>query len=395
MPSAEPRTTATPPRKPVSLALQGGGAHGALTWGVLDRLLEDGRLDIASISGTSAGAMNAVVLADGYRRGGPDGARAHLTAFWKAVSEAASLSPIRRSVLDWVWGRFSLDYSPSYLFFENLSRVFSPYELNPFGINPLRDILANLVDFDNVNRCPDLRVYVTATNVRTGQPKIFRQGAVTADAVMASACLPQMFPAVEIDGEAYWDGGFVGNPALYPLVGDPNVPDIIVVQINPIVRQKVPKRARDIINRVNEISFNSSLIKELRMLALFQQVMAENEIRRYHQTHLHLIHADAEIQDLAASSKLNAEWAYLTMLFERGRQWADAWLAANYDKIGVASTLDLAATLGAADLFDIRAALRERIDGPAPAAGAARGDGSPDDAASPQPAAREDEPAAP
>ena len=342
-----------PTRKPVNLALQGGGAHGALTGGVLDRLLEDGRLDISAVSGTSAGAMNAVVLADGYRRGGATGARERLALFWKAVSEAASMSPIRRSLLDKMWGRYSLDYSPSYLFFENLSRVFSPYELNPLGINPLKDLLVRLVDFDNVNQCEALRVYVTATNVRTGQPKIFGQGAVTAEAVMASACLPQMFPAVEIEGEAYWDGGFVGNPALYPLIGDPHTPDIVVVQINPILRQEVPKRARDIINRVNEISFNSSLIKELRMLALFQRVMAENEIGRYSPNFLHLIHVDTEVQHLSASSKLNAEWTYLTKLFEIGRRWADTWLDENFDRIGVETTLDLE-EIGISELYAMR-----------------------------------------
>ena len=329
--------------KPINLALQGGGAHGALTWGVLDRLLEDGRLAIRGISGTSAGAMNAVVLADGFQRGGAAGARAALRRFWKAVSDAARFSPIQRSLWDRIWGRHSLDYSPGYLFFENLSRAFSPYQLNPLGSNPLRDLLVEQVDFGNVNQCPDVRVYVTATNVRTGRPRIFGQGEVTVDSVMASACLPQMYPAVEIDGEAYWDGGFTGNPALYPLVKSRTTPDILVVQINPIVRQKLPKSARDIINRVNEISFNSSLIKELRSIAIMQRVAAERgvDLGDYGNTYLHLIHADEEVQDLSASSKLNAEWSYLQMLFERGRSWADTWLAANFERIGVASTLDL------------------------------------------------------
>ena len=198
--------------KPINLALQGGGSHGALTWGVLDRLLEDRRLSIRGISGTSAGAMNAVVFADGHERGGPEGAREALGRFWKAISDSAQFSPIRRSMWDKLWGRYSLDYSPGYLFFESLSRVFSPYELNPMGLNPLRDLLVEQVDFNNVNRCPDVRVYVTATNVRTGRPRIFGQGEVTVDSVMASACLPQMFQAVEIGGEAYWDGGFYRQP---------------------------------------------------------------------------------------------------------------------------------------------------------------------------------------
>jgi NTE family protein len=341
--------------KPINLALQGGGAHGALTWGVLDRLLEDPRVAIRDISGTSAGAMNAVVLADGYARGGRQGARDALGVFWKAVSDAAAFSPIRRTAWDKLWGRYSLDYSPSYLFFEGLSRSFSPYDLNPLGYNPLRDLLVAQVDFNNVNRCPDVHVYVTATNVRTGRPRIFGQGEVTVDSVMASACLPQMFPAVEIDGEAYWDGGFSGNPALYPLVANGAAPDIVVVQINPIVRHDLPRRAREIMNRVNEVSFNSSLVKELRAIAIMQRVARAAEakgldLRPYSEIFLHLIHVDAEVQDLSASSKLNAEWSYLQLLFERGRSWAEAWLDESYDAIGKASTLNLEELFGDAHL---------------------------------------------
>ena len=328
--------------KPVNLALQGGGSHGALTWGVLDKLLEDGRLSLRGISGTCAGAMNAVVLADGFARGGPDGARELLERFWKAVSDAARFSPIQRSPLDRMFGRYSLDYSPGYLFAENLSRVFSPYELNPMGLNPLRDLLDDIVDFDNVNKSRSVKVHVTATNVRTGRPRIFSAGEVTVDAVMASACLPQMYPAVEIDGEAYWDGGFSGNPALYPLVSS-RTPDILVIQINPLVRHDLPKSAREIMNRVNEVSFNSSLIKELRTLAIVQRLAAKQglDLGAYTRTYLHLIHADTEVQDLSASSKLNAEWAYLRLLFERGRDWAGKWLDANFEHVGKRSTLDL------------------------------------------------------
>jgi NTE family protein len=328
--------------KRIDLALQGGGSHGALTWGVLDKLLEDGRLRVSALSGTSAGAMNAVVLADGYERGGPDGAREALATFWKAVSDAARLSPIQRTPWDKLRGNYSLDTSPGYLFMDNLSRVFSPYDLNPANLNPLRDILERLVDFGNVNRRRQVQVFVTATNVRTGRPRIFGQGDVTVDSVLASACLPQMFPAVEIDGEAYWDGGFAGNPALYPLINNRASQDIVVVQINPIVRRTLPRSARDILNRVNEISFNSSLIKELRAIAMTQRLADEAGFdlgsRR---NFLHIIHAEEEVQDLDASSKLNAEWDYLKLLFERGRGWADAWLTAHFDDIGQRSTLDL------------------------------------------------------
>jgi NTE family protein len=329
--------------KIITLALQGGGSHGALTWGVLDRLLEDSRLTIAEISGTSAGAMNAVVLADGFERNGREGARAALHDFWKAVSDAAQFSPIQRSLWDRILGRYSLDHSPGYLFLESMSRLWSPYELNPAGLNPLRDILEVQVNFENVNQCKALSVHVTATNVRTGQARIFSRGEVTADAVMASACLPQFFSAVEIDGQPYWDGGFSSNPALQPLVESRATPDIIIVQINPIIRHEAPRSARDIINRVNEISFNTALIKELRAIYLMQRLIAAEDldIGVAGRTFLHMIHAEVEVQDLAASSKMNAEWSYLRLLFERGRRWADAWLDKHFVAIGSRSTLDL------------------------------------------------------
>lgn len=329
--------------KPLNLALQGGGSHGALTWGVLDRLLEDPRIAIAEISGTSAGAMTAVVVADGFERGGRAGAREALAAFWRAVSEAALFSPLQRSPVDRLLGRYSLDHSPAYLAFDWLSRAFSPYETNPLGFDPLRRVLEAQVDFARVNRCEGIRVHVTATHVRSGRARIFSRGEVTADAVLASACLPQLHRAVEIDGEAYWDGGFSANPALMPLVVSRASPDIVIVQINPIVRHDVPRSARDIINRMNEISFNTALIKELRAINLMQQLLGQHpvDIGPAGRTFIHLIHADAEVQDLAASSKLNAEWDYLKLLFERGRGWAEKWLAANFERIGRESTFDL------------------------------------------------------
>lgn len=329
--------------KPINLALQGGGSHGALTWGVLDSLLEEDLLTLADISGTSAGAMNAVVLADGFERGGREGARAALHDFWKAVSDAARFSPIQRSPWDRAAGNYSLDLSPGYLFMDGLSRMFSPYDLNPMGLDPLRTILEERVDFDNVNQCRDIAVHVTATHVRTGRARIFSRGEVTADAVMASACLPQISRAVEIDGEDYWDGGYSSNPALLPLITSEASPDIVIVQINPVVRHETPRNARDIINRVNEISFNTSLIKELRAIHLMQQMLDGKgvDLGAAGQTYLHLIHADAEVQNLSASSKSNAEWAYLRLLFKQGRSWADAWLDQNAESIGKRSTLDL------------------------------------------------------
>ncbi|MGY6551887.1 MAG: patatin-like phospholipase family protein [Erythrobacter sp.] len=329
--------------KAINLALQGGGSHGALTWGVLDRLLEDERIEIAEISGTSAGAMNAVVLADGWQSGGRDGARAALEKFWRAVSRAALLSPIQRSPLDRLSGSYSLDRSPGYLLAESMSRMFSPYQLNPMGLNPLRDILLDVVDFGNVNGCRDITVHVTATNVQTGQPRIFSRGEVTCDAVLASACLPQLYPAVVIDGTEYWDGGFSANPAIMPLVRSKAAADIVIVQINPAIRTEPPRSAREIINRVNEISFNTALIKELRAIALLKELVKERGLDPsvIGNTFLHLIHTDTEVQDLAASSKLNAEWTYLQMLFERGRSWAARWLDDNFAALGTRSTFDL------------------------------------------------------
>lgn len=329
--------------KQIDLALQGGGSHGALTWGVLDRLLEDGRIDIEAISGTSAGAMNAVVVADGINKGGRDGARQALHDFWSAVSDAARFSPIQRSFWDRLMGSDSLDRSPSYVFFEQLTQLMPPALLNPLDINPLRDLIQRTVDFDQVNACTDLKVFVTATNVRTGRAKVFRQPHITSEALMASACLPQVFPAVEIDGEAYWDGGYSGNPALYPLVDDCAAQDLVVVQINPLIRQQLPNSARDITNRINEITFNTSLVKELRSIQLLQQLIEAQGIEpeQYRAMRLHLIHAGHDIESLSASSKMNAEWSFLQKLHGLGREWADAWLDEHFDALGKRSTFAL------------------------------------------------------
>ncbi|MBB3139798.1 patatin-like phospholipase family protein [Halomonas organivorans] len=330
-------------RKRIDLALQGGGSHGALTWGVLDRLLEDERLEIDAISGTSAGAMNAVMLADGLHRNGRDGAREALRAFWEAVSRMARFSPLRRTFWDRLLGNDSLDHSPGYLFMEGLTRLVDPARLNPLGINPLRDLIEKQVDFSRVNACGQVKVFVNATNVRTGRAKIFRQPDLSADTLMASACLPTLFPAVEIDGEAYWDGGYSGNPALYPLVDNRGCSDLVVVQVNPLERRELPDGAREIINRVNEITFNSSLVKELRSIQLLQRLIeAEGlELERVRAMRLHLIHAQQEVQELSASSKMNAEWEFISRLHDQGRAWADRWLTEHFEAIGQHSTFDL------------------------------------------------------
>ena len=330
---------------PINLALQGGGAHGAFTWGVLDRLLADERLEFEAISGTSAGAMNAVVVADGLMRGGRDGARTCLRDFWQAVSEAGRGSPIQRSPIDVLMGSWSLDRSPGYHFFDLLHRMASPYDLNPFNLNPLRDLIDGVVDFERVRSCDKMKVFISATNVETGRVRVFDRGELTADMVMASACLPFMFQAVEIDGTPYWDGGYMGNPALFPFFNACRSSDVVIVQINPIERKGTPKSAHEILSRVNEITFNASLLREFRAIDFVGRLLDEGKLDpdRYKQIHVHRIEAEEEIKPLGASSKLNAEWAFFEHLFDIGRAATDHWLAAHYDDLGVRSSVDVRA----------------------------------------------------
>ena len=325
----------------VDFALQGGGAHGAFTWGVLDRLLEEPWLGIDGISGTSAGAMNAAVLVDGFAGNGADGARAALENFWRRVSQAAVLSPFRRSPLDVLLGRWTLDYSPMFVAMDMMARVFSPYDLSPSGANPLRNILAEVVDFDRLTRAP-IKLFVTATNVRTGRGRVFRNSEITPDVLLASACLPTMFQAIEIDGESYWDGGYSGNPTMTPLIQECVSDDTILVAINPVERTGIPRSARDILNRLNEVSFNAVLLKELRMMALLRKVASAEDAEVAHWAHMrvHMIRSDMLVE-LGASSKLNAEWAFLTLLRDEGRRAADAFLAAHGGNLGQRSTLDI------------------------------------------------------
>lgn len=329
--------------KMIELALQGGGSHGAFTWGVLDRLLEDERIQIEGISGTSAGAMNAVVVADGLDRQGREGARQALKRFWQGISQAGLFSPLQRTPLDRLMGRWTLDYSPGYIFFDMLSRLMSPYELNPWGINPVKDLIESLVDFEHVRHAEGIKLFVAATNVCSGKQKIFRRHEMTADMVMASACLPFIFQAVEIDGESYWDGGYMGNPALFPLVEECWTRDLVIVQINPICRHKVPRKASDILNRINEITFNASLIKEIRAIALLKKLIEVGNLQDqvYKNALFHRIHADVELEPLGVSSKVNTEWAFLKHLHDVGYRTTSAWLEINFEHLGNRSTLDI------------------------------------------------------
>lgn len=325
----------------IDLALQGGGSHGAFTWGVLDRLLEEEWIGIDGISGTSAGAMNAAVLADGWAAGGREGAREALAGFWHRVSRAAAFSPFRRTPMDRLAGRWTLDYSPTYVAMDLAARLVSPYILGPYATNPLTAVLEESVDFARLRSGP-IRLFVTATSVRTGRGRIFRNADLTPQALLASACLPTMFQAVEIDGEAYWDGGYSGNPSITPLVRECQSRDTVLVPINPVERPDTPTSAREILNRLNEISFNSVLLKELRMIALLRQVAnpGECEGALWAQMRVHAVPNEL-MAELGSSSKLNAEWEFLSMLRDRGREAAERFLAAHGADLGHRSTLPI------------------------------------------------------
>lgn len=329
--------------KLVNLALQGGGAHGAFTWGVLDRLLEDGRLRIAGISGTSAGAMNAVALADGFTHEGPEGARAALDRFWKAMSDGAKHSPLKRTPYDVLTGNWGLQNNPMYHAMDAMSRIASPYQLNPMNSNPLRDLVEKSIDFGMVRKCTAFKLYISATNVETGKVKVFPREGLTADMVMASACLPHLYQAVEIDGIPYWDGGYMGNPSLFPFHGETGTDDIVVIQVNPIERKGAPKTPMDIQNRMNEISFNGSLLKELRAIDSVDRLIRQGKLSAddYRQVRVHVVENQAELKPLGASSKMNVEWDFLSMLRDMGRETATRWLDKNFADIGARSTVDL------------------------------------------------------
>jgi len=334
-------------RKTVNVAIQGGGSHGAFAWGVMDRFIEDGRLKIDGLCGTSAGAMNAVVFAYGNMMGGPEGARQALEDFWKKISDTGAMyNPIRETPWGRWLGRLMPENSWAFHMFDITSRIFSPYQFNPMNINPLRDILKDCVDFDVLRRCQDTKLFISTTRVRCGNVRVFTTDEITLDVVMASACLPQLFQAVEIDGEHYWDGGYMGNPAIFPLFYNTDTRDVLVIHINPLERDTLPTDAEDIMDRLNEITFNSSLIREMRAIAFVTKLIEEDWLKEEFKNRLkkilvHSIRADRVLADLKVASKFNNDWGFLTDLRDRGRDTADLWLKENYDRIGVESTVDL------------------------------------------------------
>lgn len=332
-------------KKSINLALQGGGSHGAFTWGVLDYFMEDERVSVGGISGTSAGAMNAAILAQGHMDGGADGARESLEQFWRKVAEMGRFSPIQRSPLSVLTGSWEMGYSPINTMLDLFSRVASPYDTNPLDINPLRELIETTIDFEKVRACSALKLFIAATNVHTGKIKVFEREELTADMVLASACLPTLYKAVEIDGVPYWDGGYVGNPPLYPLFHSTKSKDVVIVQINPIQRNETPKTAKDIQNRINEISFNTSLLRELRGIDFVHRLLRENKLDKEHYAEVlvHRIEASEQLSPLSAASKMNSEWEFLVYLRDIGRESAKAFLDEHYESLGAKSTLDLRA----------------------------------------------------
>jgi NTE family protein len=314
--------------KRINLALQGGGAHGAYTWGVLDRLLEDERIEVEAISGTSAGAMNAAVFADGMGRGGRAEARRSLEMFWRNISQAAQFGPLQPTAFDRFSSGWNLDHSAAFVAFDMLTRMLSPYQFNPTNYNPLRRVLEKSVDFKRLEGCRAVKLFISE---------------ITPDVLLASACLPFLFQAVTIDGEPYWDGGYMGNPAIFPLIYGTETPDVVIVQVNPLGSDRVPTTAPEIMNRLNEISFNSSLMREMRAIAFVTDLIDEGKLdsNHYKRINVHWIEAERQMRGLGVSSKLNARMDFLLHLKEIGREVAGSWIESHFDALGQRSSIDI------------------------------------------------------
>lgn len=320
----------------ITLALQGGGAHGAFTWGVLDRLLEEDNLTIEGLSGTSAGAINGALVSYGLSVGGRKKARQLLENFWRKVSLSTNMF-LTPSVLDKMLGGKDLSYSPTFMMFDYMTRMMSPYQFNLIDLNPLKDMVLELIDFNHLRENPGAKLFVNATNVKTGQSRIFHHEEMTLDMLMASACLPFLFKTVEVDGEPYWDGGYTGNPALLPLVEQCRAEDIVIVQVTPLKAEDVPTSVHDIVDRVNEISFNNALAREMQYVELLSKTSKRSTTR------FHRVEAEDILSGLGRSSKFNADWSFLEHLKEAGRQSAEDWLKATGDALGRESTYRLRA----------------------------------------------------
>lgn len=323
-----------PKKQQLSLALQGGGAHGAFTWGVLDRLLEEEHLRFEGVSGTSAGAMNATMLAQGLMEGGHEGARERLAGFWNAVMPTLPFQ-MRSPVLE--AGQ------------QAMMKLLSPYQFNPLDMNPLRDIVNKHVDFERLRRESPVKLFIAATRVRTGGLKLFTERELDSDRLLASACLPSLHKAVEVEGEAYWDGGFAGNPAVYPLLFECKSKDIMIVLLQPIERHDTPKSVKSISERIGEMSFGATFTREMRAIAATRELSRKSMWplskleRRFRDARFHIVEADELMRGLDRSSKYDTRRVFLTHLFEQGRGHAEEWLDRHQRDLGRRPSADLSA----------------------------------------------------
>jgi NTE family protein len=331
-------------KKHVGIALQGGGAHGAFTWGVLDRLLEEEDLVAEAMCGTSAGAVNAVTCAYGLHLGGPKKAKELMEQLWRKISLSGSFL-FKPGIFDKAYSNGDIYNSPGYMMFNAISQFLSPYNFNPFNYNPLRDILNELIDFEELHLYNKKKLFICATNVKTNRAKIFTNNDITVDAVLASACLPFLFQAVEINGEYFWDGGYMGNPPISPLITNTDIHDVVLIKINSININSVPTTARDIADRVNEISFNSSLINEMKLIHYRNELIRNGVLKTDNKTNreifVHTISGYEALSQLSQSSKMNTSWEFLSDLKERGRMIADKWIKTDLREVGLKSTFDV------------------------------------------------------
>jgi NTE family protein len=337
------------PSVPLSLALQGGGAHGAFTWGVLDRLLEEPEVDVQGISGASAGAMNAAVCASGWLRGRHEGAREALHRFWESVSKSAQMGPLQPRAFDYLLYGWNRDWSPAYMMMGALTKIASPYQFNPGGFNPLVKLLNAQIDFEALRASRRLQLFIAVTNVHTGMLRVLRNGELSAEGIVASGCLPLLFQAVKLGNEHYWDGGYTANPPLFPVLFECPARDLLLVQLEPSWRDKVPIRVPEIVDRTNEIAFNANLMRELQLLALLERPSSRFPVPRgwfggdpSRRLHVHHVEAEDAVEGAGRSSRMNAEWGFLLHLRDQGRARADAWLARHAADLGRRSSMDLA-----------------------------------------------------
>ncbi|MDZ5455625.1 patatin-like phospholipase family protein [Azohydromonas lata] len=325
----------------LNLALQGGGAHGAFTWGVLDALLEDGRLDFEGISGSSAGAMNAAVMAQGWVRGGRDGARAALSRFWSAIGQMVPAALMAQGSGE------DMRLSPTGKLLVSWSTQFSPAQLNPMAMNVLRELLLEMVDFNDLRQHCPFKLFIGATQANTGRLRVFREHELTVDMLLASACLPRLHHPVEIDGQPYWDGGYSANPAVFPLFYECDSPDVLLVLLNPLEREGTPHTSIEIRERISELGFHAHFMREMQLFTRAMASAAPSFVssgpleRKLRAMRFHMIEPGQCASMRRPETRLLAHMPYLQLLHDQGREHAAAWLTNHAQDVGKRSSIDM------------------------------------------------------